>query len=146
MIIYSKYESYLGSLTPIALFELGIDVKNALEYDKTQGSDQYAIDLPFANNDKATELLKDDIVMLATENGYYGNDYSDKVIKYKTRIEFVYFFESSTAEIGIWIEPVDKADAELLDDDMSATWLNVDLDATDKNYLCMCLAEMIYFR
>lgn len=142
MIIYFKN----GGNTTITLSEIGIDVENALEYDKTQGSDQYAIDLPFANNDKATELLKDDVEMFAMENGYYGNEHTDKAIKYKSRIEFVYFFESGTAEIGIWIEPVDKADAEFLDDDLSVTWLNIDLDATDKNYLCMCLAEMIYFR
>lgn len=140
MIIYGE------NIIEMALSEISIDVDNALEYDRTQGSDQYAIDLPFANNDMITEFLKDDIEMLATENGYFGNDYSDKVIEYKSKIEFVYFFESGTAEVGIWIEPVDKADTEFLDEDMSATWLDVKLDAADINYLCMCLAEMIYFR
>lgn len=142
MIIYFKN----GSNTTIALSKIGIDVENALEYDRTQGSDQYAIDLPFVKNDLITELLKDDIEMLAMENGYYGNEYNDKAIKYKSRIEFVYFFESSTAEIGIWIEPVDKADTEFIDEELSVTWLDVDLDVADINYLCMCLAEMIYFR
>ena len=140
MIIYSE------NTIEMALSEIGIDVENALEYDRTEGSDQYAIDLPFTNNDMITELLKDDIEMLATENGYFGNDYSDKVVEYKSRIEFVYFFESGTAEIGIWIEPVDKADTEFIDEEMSVTWLDVKLDAADINYLCMCLAEMIYFR
>ena len=132
-----------GNKTTIALSELGIDVKNAFNYDRTQGSDEYALDLPFVDNDKITELSKNDIEMLATENGYYGNDYSDKVIEYKSRIEFVYFFESGTAEIGIWIEPVDKADTEFIDEEMSVTWLDVELDTADKNYLCMCLAEII---
>ena len=142
MIIYFKN----GGNTTIALSEISIDVENALEYDRTEESDQYAIDLPFAKNDLITEILKDDIEMLAMENSYFGNDYSDKVIKYKSRIEFVYFFESGTSEIGIWIEPDDKADAEFLDEELSVTWLDADLDVADINYLCMCLAEMIYFR
>ena len=128
------------------LSEIGIDVENALKYDRTQGSDEFALDLPFANNELIMEFLKDDVEMLAMENGYYGNEHTDKAIKYKSRIEFVYFFESGTAEVGIWIEPVDKADTEFIDEEMSVTWLDVELDAADINYLCMCLAEMIYFR
>ena len=129
----------------VSLSDLGIDVHNAFKYDRTNGTDEFALDLPFANPDKVTELFNDSVEMFAMENGYYGEELIDKAIEYKSIIEFVYSFDSDTSEIGIWIEPINKADTEFLDDDMEVIWLNVDLDAADINYLCMCLAEIIYF-
>ena len=119
------------------LSEIGIDVANAIKYDRTKGSDEFALDLPFANNDLIMELLKEDIEALAMENGYYGIDY-------KTDIQFVYFFGTDKAEVAIWIEPVNETDKEFLEENMSVTFIEAELNATDKNYLCMCLAEIIY--
>ena len=129
----------------ISLSDLGIDVHNAFKYDRTNGTDEFALDLPFANPDKVTELFNDSVEMFAMENGYYGEELIDKAIEYKSIIEFVYSFDSDTSEIGIWIEPINKSDTEFLYDDMSVTWLKAELDEADRKYLCMCLAEIIYF-
>lgn len=128
----------------VSLSDLGIDVHNAFKYDRTYGTDEFALDLPFANSDKVTELFMASVEMFAMKNGYYGEELIDKVIEYKSIIEFVYSFDSDTSEIGIWIEPVNKADTEFLNDDMSVTWLEAELDEADRKYLCMCLAEIIY--
>lgn len=130
--------------TTIALSDFGFDVENGFKYNTERGIEEYTIVLPFENADMVTEIFRDTVNTLAAENGYYGNEFNDKTVEYNVVIEFVYSFDSDTKEIAIWIEPVNKADTEFLDEAMTIVYFTSELDADDEIYLRKSLAEIIY--